>query len=273
MQPNSFNANYSKPDYSISTPENVDLHLELAGVGNRALSCLVDTALAFAFTTLIILSTWLAIVLIGVAPLTEWLRSVLILGVAAIGILLTFIVYFGYYIYFEGRWHGTTPGKKVAHIRVIEESGQPVSWASVITRNLLRVFDFGFVFIGLLPMVIDSRERRFGDMLAGTLVIRERSSEISKDKISKDIDMLSQVPVERSTIDVGKITPREYEVLMSFLRRRKLLSQNFRPVVASKIAEHFKSKLGTPTNNDFETDSAEQFLEKLYTAYQSRAEI
>jgi uncharacterized RDD family membrane protein YckC len=32
-----------QPDYSISTPENVDLHLEIAGVGNRLLAQLVDS--------------------------------------------------------------------------------------------------------------------------------------------------------------------------------------------------------------------------------------
>ena len=43
------------PDYSISTPENVDLHLELAGIGNRILAILIDTII-----------TWLVIAIISV---------------------------------------------------------------------------------------------------------------------------------------------------------------------------------------------------------------
>jgi uncharacterized RDD family membrane protein YckC len=175
------------PDYSISTPENVDLHLELAGIGNRVLATLIDTLIAWT----VIITIGLAFILVGfILDQTKVLslpHNTLLMVTAMIAIFVAFVINFGYNIFFEGIWQGQTPGKKVARIRVIETNGQPVGWSGVCIRNLVRVLDTGLLLIGLLVMLIDRNERRIGDLAAGTLVIRERTTDLA----TSDIKLLT----------------------------------------------------------------------------------
>ncbi len=254
----------NKPDYLISTPENVDLHLELAGLGNRIYACFLDTFISFCLILLIVavcLGFALAIDRMSIASDTKTIIYYYIVG---IGVFLCFVVNFGYFIFFEGTWQGQTPGKKASGIRVIEANGQPVTWASVLIRNLLRVVDQNFGLIGILPMIIDRTERRFGDLAAGTLVIRERLPALS----SQDLKIAATLPAE-SFVDIGQISPDEYQLLLTFLKRRCLMSVGQRPRLAKNLAEYFRGKL----NCQAEGESPESFLEKLYLAYVARAQL
>lgn len=256
----------SNPDYLISTPENVDLHLELAGIGNRVLACLIDTAITFAMITAlaaVLWGVWIAISLAGLPSSTQALvAAVILMGF----VLLSFFIWFGYFIMFEGFWQGQTPGKKLVNIRVIEQNGQPVSWGAVLFRNFMRFLDEGVILIGLLIMFIDRNERRIGDLAAGTLVIRERLSELPTQEI---------VPATGSelavTIDAGSISPQEYDLLVNFLRRRGTLAKSQRPLVAQELAKYFREKLSEPIEKS-SAGEAEPFLERVYSAYRSRAE-
>jgi len=255
----------NNPDYSISTPENVDLHLELAGMGNRVLACAIDTIISYAMLGGIGVLCWLGVVVIGMANLPSQANSIAIGFVCLAGILVCFVVLFGYYIFFEGMWQGQTPGKKIAQIRVIEQNGQPVNWPSVFLRNIVRVFDMGLFFVGMIAMIIDKNERRFGDLAAGTLVIRERLPDLS----TSDIIVSASAKEGAATLDVGRVSPQEYDLLVSFLKRRQKMARAQRPLVAKQLENHFRSKLGEPGNS---SDNPEVFLERVYCAYQSRAD-
>lgn len=252
------------PDYSISTPENVDLHIELAGMGNRVLACLIDTTITYAVIILLWLLAWGMCTLVGMGSLPVQATAFACGIILLITLLLSFTVLFFYYIVFEGFWQGQTPGKRVAQIRVIDQNGQPINWSAVWLRNFLRFVDMGLFFVGLIFMVIDKNERRMGDFAAGTLVIRERlpnlGIEVSVSPAAKEGAML---------LDVGRISPQEYELLTSFLKRREKMSKSERPLVARDLEEHFRNKLGEPPDAQH---NSELFLEKIYTAYQSRAE-
>jgi uncharacterized RDD family membrane protein YckC len=253
------------PDYSISTPENVDLHLELAGLGNRVLASLVDTLISYAMCAGLWILIWLGCSLVGMANLPAQAAAIACGIIIMIAMLLSFAILFGYYVFFEGTWQGQTPGKKFAQIRVIDQNGQPINWSAVWLRNLLRVIDLGFMFIGLITMVIDKNERRLGDLAAGTLVIKERLPDLSTASI-----VVSPASKENAAmLDVGRVTPQEYELLISFLKRRDKMAKSQRPLVARELEQHFRDKLAEPSNGN---QNSEQFLEKIYTAYQSRAD-
>jgi uncharacterized RDD family membrane protein YckC len=250
------------PDYSISTPENVDLHLELAGLGNRILACLIDKLIIFSVLLVLVILLWLIDIGFGAAGMGSTTKNLVTALLLMFGILASFALIFGYHIFFEGTWQGQTPGKKVVQIRVIDQSGQPVSWSAVFIRNVIRVLDENLVLIGLLSMIIDKNERRFGDLAAGTLVIRERLPELSAAKI------VLQYPVaQNDSLDVGRVTPQEYDLLVSFLKRRTRMAQAQRPIVAKQLEEHFRQKLEEQSQGE----PSEPFLEKVYSAYQSRA--
>lgn len=254
------------PDYSISTPENVDLHLELAGLGNRILAGIIDQTICLVLIVIMGLSAWGIFTLTSMSSMPSHIKGIAYGFIVMVLIFGSFIIHFGYHMFFEGTWQGQTPGKRVAQIRVIEQNGQPVTWPAVIIRNLVRVVDTGMMFIGVLSIMVDNNERRLGDLAAGTVVVRERNSELlttAKDDLALD----GAKVVDADMLDIGRITPQEYELLLSFLKRRKTMAKKQRPVVALKLMEHFKEKLAdTPS-----TKSPEEYLEGLYQAYRTRA--
>ena len=53
-----------------------------------------------------------------------------------------FVIWNGYFILFEGLGRGQTPGKRIAGIRVVMDTGHAVTMGAAAARNLLRVADF-----------------------------------------------------------------------------------------------------------------------------------
>lgn len=256
------------PDYSISTPENVDLHLELAGIGNRVLATMIDTMISWTAIVCIALAFILLGFLLDQLHILSLPQNALLGFASMVAILVAFAINFGYHIFFEGVWHGQTPGKKIARIRVIEANGQPVGWAAVCIRNLVRLLDTGLLLIGLLVMLIDRNERRLGDLAAGTLVIRERTTDLT----TGDIVLITNAEAD-SLLDIGRVTPEEYDLLARFLKRRKTLSPTHRPVVSKRLETYFREKLNetdTPMDSSTKGDNAEAFLEKVFLSYQAR---
>ncbi|MBY0550491.1 MAG: RDD family protein [Candidatus Obscuribacterales bacterium] len=253
----------NNPDYLISTPENVDLHIELAGLGSRIGAAFIDTLLSYSIMMMVILFAVLAGFVVERLDFPRDTKTVIDYYIIGITLLLVFCVNFGYFICFEGLWQGQTPGKKLAQIRVIEANGQPVNWPSVWIRNLMRLIDSGIAMIGLVSMLLDKNERRLGDFAAGTLVIRERPAELSARNLRVQV---GDVPL--SFVDAGQISPDEYHLLVSFLKRRHTMVKDSRGAVARQMEEYFRLKLNPETN----ADAPEDFLEKLYVAYGSRAE-
>jgi len=254
----------NRPDYLISTPENVDLHLELAGLGNRIWAAFIDQmVIILLIVSVVIVGAALALMVENMQMLDRDAKTMVYYYLVGILIFACFIITFGYFIYFEGVWRGQTPGKRLTNIRVIEANGQPVNWSSVFIRNLLRVVDSGLMFIGILPMLADKNERRFGDFAAGTLVIRERVQPLS----TSTLKLTTQAPAE-AFVDIGQLAPDEYQLLLSFLKRREMMSASQRPRLAKELADYYRSRLVAPGE-----DSPEQFLEKLYLAYVDRAQI
>ena len=101
------------------------------------------------------------------------------LGYLVIGVLIAFAFSFfsGYFIFFENIWNGQTPGKRMFHLRVIRSGGYPVDFASVATRNLVRLADFLPVSyaVGAVTMFFNPNYQRLGDLVAGTVVIKEQA--------------------------------------------------------------------------------------------------
>ncbi|CAN5272466.1 hypothetical protein BH11CYA1_BH11CYA1_29300 [soil metagenome] len=251
-----------QPDYSISTPENVDLHLEIAGLGNRLLAQLVDSLINVLTAFAVIIAALITGYLISNMPIDAQTKTIWYGVLAMISIFIIFIQVNCYFIVFEAIWQGQTPGKKVAEIRVIEANGQPIGWPGAIIRNLIRMVD-QILFLGLLIMLFDKNERRLGDMAAGTIVIREHKPDISTTQV-----LLANPVNATNLLDIGRVTPAEYDLIVDFLKRRKSLAKAYRPLVAQKLAKYFHEKLGS---GDSESAAPEAYLEQVYGSYQARA--
>ncbi len=147
----------------IETPEGVDLEVVPAGVIVRCLAYLIDFSIR-------------AVIFIVLAILLGWLGD---LGAGVLSIFV-FLLEWLYPVVFEVFINGSTPGKKLMKLRVIQEDGTPVKLSSSVIRNLLRVVDFlplGYL-TGMITMVLSGNFRRLGDMAAETMVVYDDSVNI-----------------------------------------------------------------------------------------------
>lgn len=175
--------NWLQEEYTIDTPENVSFGYEVAGIGSRFLSGLIDSvilvlALVFLNIVLAALMEWanadqVAATLIGEEADVTWVAGLIL----ALYTLLNFVLVWGYFVLFELTWNGQTPGKRWAKLRVVRVNGNPAGFLDVVIRNLVRIVDFlpaGYG-LGLTVMFFNQQARRLGDFAAGTLVIKERA--------------------------------------------------------------------------------------------------
>ena len=75
---------------------------------------------------------------------------------------------------------GQTPGKRLHRLRVVREGGYSVTFGTSAVRNLIRIVDMQPVFlylVGMISVLVTRRGRRLGDIVAGTIVVREDARE------------------------------------------------------------------------------------------------
>ena len=108
-------------DYTILTPENVILRFHVAGMGSRFAAAVVDYLIVvFAYLVLAFGAALVNVVTDGL-NLPSIVPSVL----AGILLLITFLLWWGYFVLFELLWNGRSPGKRMLHIRVARTDRTP----------------------------------------------------------------------------------------------------------------------------------------------------
>lgn len=241
--------------YRIRTPENIELSLRLAGVGERLLAHLVDAWFNFA----LFVSLWLLLLIMGALLLnrqgTDLMTSlgttvVAVIFVAA-GLLNT-----AYYLYFEIRWQGQTPGKRWTQLRVLKDDGRPLDTQGALVRNVLRLLD-QTLGLGLLMVLLHPLEKRFGDLAAGTLVIKETAGSFP--------GLVPTGDPSPDTFNTRRLSPQEYLYLGEFLRRRSELTPTARFEVAQRLTTRYLALL--EVSQLPEGQDAEAFLVDLYSRW------
>jgi uncharacterized RDD family membrane protein YckC len=253
----------------IETPERVPLHFALASIGNRFLACAVDHTIQIVALGLI----GIACLILANIDVVERAFASAPKWVYAVGLILVFLIFSGYFAFFEWIWSGQTPGKRWLKLRVIREDGRPITFWEASVRNLLRTFDMmpaPFYSIGLISVFSTNRDQRVGDMVAGTVVVREREAEapefsqVFAAPVSDPALRRSFKPVD-FTASLNSLTESEIQVVETFLRRRWDLSDTPRQWMAWRVALPILYKI-RPTY-DIATFSYEGFLEELLHRY------
>ena len=235
----------------IETPEQTSLEFPLAGIGSRFLALAADTLLQMA-------AFWVLIMILAIfaVSLSSLFSGRAALWTFAIFIFIAFTIQFGYFAFFEALWNGQTPGKRWTHLRVIKDSGRPISPYDAILRNLLRIVDYlpSLYATGVITMLISSENKRVGDYAAGTVVIHE--------KPLQGVSSIWQSPATPAQPIAGgplpQLTVEELQLVEAFLNRRSSLEPDVRRAMARQIAD----RLGQQWNVPLEArPDAEKFLE------------
>ena len=250
---------------NLQTPESVELEFTLAGIGNRAFALLIDyITLGAALFLSVVISIFLTYQISNAENILGDSINKLIQWLWAIEMLIAFAIYFGYFVLFETIWQGQTPGKKQAHIRVIRDDGKPVGLSQATLRALLRPID-DFFFIGVFFVTLGKKEKRIGDIFAGTIVVQEEKAihkaEFSLAQQAEDLS----INLGNST-DFHRLSPENFVVIRNYLQRRDMMIVQARRELARKLAMQVKDILEL---DEIPPDTtANNFLEAVYLGYQ-----
>jgi uncharacterized RDD family membrane protein YckC len=149
----------------LVTGEAVALELRPASFAPRALAIALDVLVEF-----VVLFT-LALAL-GISTQLDEAAQAAVYQVLIIG------VFVGMPVAVETLTRGRSLGKLAAGLRVVRDDGGPVRWRQALVRGLLGFVEIIMLFgsVALIASLSNRRGKRLGDLLAGTYVIRERTT-------------------------------------------------------------------------------------------------
>ncbi len=236
--------------HSIETPEQMPLDFAIAGIGSRFLALAIDTLIQVGVGIVVVIAS---IFEAGMLAGSGFQLSSLWTAAAVIATI--FLLTFGYFAVFEIVWNGQTPGKRKIGIRVIKETGRPLTAAETIGRNFLRLVDQlpGFYAVGVLVALLNPKNKRLGDFVAGSVVIRETPFEIVKPVWG------GTEAASLKTAGAG-ISLEDLALIETFLNRRHELGFDVRSRMAHQILDRLRGKLSLDPASQL---SAEETLEAL----------
>jgi uncharacterized RDD family membrane protein YckC len=250
----------SPDQLTIETPEQVAIRFPIAGIGSRFLALLADTllqVLAYGILVLLLVLVVSATPRLANAPepganAEKWFIAALI--------IFHFLLYWGYFTLFEAFWNGQTPGKRFCKLRVIRDSGRQITLFESMTRNLVRVVDWlpGIYAVGIVTMLCNKRNKRLGDLAAGTLVVHERAAEapLWGGSASRTItaavfapDPAATPPFAPASVDlpadaVARLTPADLNVIDRFFARAIDIDIARREQLADRLARQMAARMG-----------------------------
>jgi len=215
---------------TITTPEHVPIGLEPAGAGSRFLAVLLDA----------LITTAIASTVSGVV------RALTTGGIAtAVFLTLSFLLTWSWHVWFETRGHGRTPGKRALSLRVVDARGLPVSLYQSLARNIVRVIDFAPAFygVGAAVSLFDPARRRLGDIVAGTLVIREAQPLAYTGQLAAERRHNSLRTPRVLRLIRHRIPLEEREFLLRLCLRADKLTPSARYDLMEDVARYYRRKL------------------------------
>jgi uncharacterized RDD family membrane protein YckC len=240
---------FNADQLNIETPELVAIEMPLAGVGSRFIALLIDTLIWGAGLIVVGLILW------AFQPALKAFSGLSYQWAVAIFTLTIFLLNWGYFTLFEAFWHGRTPGKRIARIRVIQKSGRAIGIFESMARNFIRYVDQipFFYAIGVIAVFATKQHQRLGDLAAGTLVVldREQETPLWADVGSRGFaDPASPLPAISSPLGflpaaaIAKLGASDLQVMEAFFARRLDLALDTREALAQRIAAGLCAKLG-----------------------------
>jgi uncharacterized RDD family membrane protein YckC len=233
-------------ELTITTPEHVEIRLEPAGAGSRFLAVLIDGSITMGAAGVMRL---LAITFLPRA------------FAGAIFISASFLLTWGWHVWWEARNQGRTPGKRALSLRVVDARGLPLSLHQALVRNIVRVVDFMPLFYGVaaIASITDPLRRRLGDLVADTLVIREAKPNAYRGELAAERRHNTLRTPRALRLIRHRIGLEEREMLLAVCLRAEKMEPVARYDLMEEIAASYRQRLGV----DEEGVSGENFVRDL----------
>jgi len=231
---------------TITTPEHVEIRLEPAGAGSRFLAIIIDSLMTN-----------------GLALAVLWVAATLLPAGFALAIYVSasFLLTWGWHVYFETRHAGRSPGKRALRLRVVDARGLPISLHQALVRNVMRAIDFAPAFYGFaaISTLVDPRRRRLGDLVADTIVIREARPLAWQTRLAAERRYNSLRTARVLRLIRHRIGLEEREFLLALCMRAEKMTPEARYDLMEEVAAAYRGKLSI----DDEPISGENFVRDL----------
>lgn len=208
------------PQVTLPSITGVDVELRIAGVGSRSYAFVIDwhirLILAFSWWAV---GTMLAFGQLRFLEVNEAPRLNYFLWVW----LPAIVIYVMYHPIVEIVMRGSTPGKRMAGVRIVTRSGDIPGIGALLIRNVFRIVDSLPVayLVGLATTIFTAQHVRIGDIAAGTLLILD----------SKEHDSsFTRLTPANSALD-----PRAADLIHELLERWMALDEKTRGDIARSL--------------------------------------
>ena len=256
---------------NFETPENIKISYQLAGPGTRFLAWFADII----FLTLFCLALLVVFIAVGVSfdgvfgdlfePGTpggdfadhEQFAMVLM----GIWFLIWSVGGFFYFGLSELFLHGQTIGKRMSKIRVVKADGFSLDPMSIFIRSLFRIVD-QLPLLWIVPVLSESTQR-FGDLVAGTIVVSEDPKEIGHVRETLSSRSASESKFRITNAMLKRAQQNDFAAIESILERWSNLAVAEQAALTQKLVPVLAQRLQTETPP---LPDHHQFLEDVLAA-------
>ena len=235
---------------TIATPEGVLFCLPLAGPAARLYAMLLDAVIVLAAVN-------------GLGLLVYWIFAKAPGFGFMVITLVEFAIGFTYGAVLEGFWNGQTIGKRLFHLRVIDQDGLPLRIEQAWVRNLMRVLDtlpFAYL-VGGLSVLSSPLLQRFGDRVAGTLVVRQTPLAAPAEEFWPRQKYNSFMDYPAIAMKLRRAaTPELATLIQDALRRRNELAIYARREIYRELAAYLQTEISPFPAELVERLSDEQYV-------------
>jgi len=237
-------------ELTIATPEGVLFRLPLAGPASRLYAMLLDIVIVLGTVN-------------GIGLLVYWIFAKAPGFGVMVVTLAEFAIGFAYGALLEGFWNGQTIGKRLFHLRVIDQAGLPLRIEQAWVRNLMRVFDalpFAYL-VGGISVLSSPLMQRFGDRVAGTLVVRQTPLAVPGEEswTRQKYNSFTEYPTIAMRLRRAA-TPELASLIQDALHRRNELAPYARRETYRELATYLQSEICSFPDELVERLSDEQYL-------------
>jgi uncharacterized RDD family membrane protein YckC len=269
----------------FETPENVQLSYKPAGLGTRFLAWFVDGLIIFVCLMLLLFF----VIIAGAASdsllksITDPLREAseefdprdpqsaqrIMLYLVGLWMVVWGLGSFFYFGILELCLCGQTLGKRASKIRVVKVDGFALDAISILVRNVFRIVDHLPV-LWIVPL-LSARSQRFGDMIAGTIVIEDEPAKLAGPRHTLAKRAAADARFRFDAGQLKKLRPQDVQAVEQLLDRWTEIPTDRREQFVTTIVYSLCQRMDCeppPTGNDPQggTDSRQMFLEDLLAA-------
>jgi uncharacterized RDD family membrane protein YckC len=226
---------------TINTSQNVDIRYEIASVGDRIVSEIIDNLIKAGYLFLVIYLLYSV----------RGTDSSPLIFAALLPVMF-------YSLLFEMAMQGQTPGKRIRKIKVVKVDGTEATFGAYLIRWLFRIIDVMLFYgmVAIVTIVANKKGQRLGDILAQTAVIKV------KDRVSLQDTIYQKVDDNYSAVfdEVKRLEPLDIELIKKALNSLEY-NQNLELMLT--LSQNIQKKMGTDTRGL----SYVQFLRTVVSDY------